>query len=337
MDQHSADARDSVEAVAHRVEDDHRWDATVLSLQGATTLHTRNFLNYHNDRFADRSFSLVDPKSGQVLALMPAAQHPQDSRVVVSHPGSSFGGLLLRKLDPEYYARLFAIAKAHLRGLGYETLRSKTTPTFVGDVWNEVPTHYGLRFGKLVRADLWNAIRLDTDFKFASTRKSDIKAAVRKGVSTRRAAGDVDWNAFHQLLQTNLRDRHGTVPVHSFGELVDLRDRLGPLSRLLLCHDTDNQLVAGTWLLDYGNRVLHTQYICSNDAGRSLHAVDVLLGDAIAMAKSEGYRVFSFGINTQPDGWTINTDLMKYKLRFGSGVVLHPTFDFDLRSENAAS
>lgn len=266
----------------------------------------------------------------RIVAVLPAAEHPDDPSIVVSHPGSSFGGLVMSRLDVSEHAELFALAMSHFRSLGYAVLRCKTTPSFVGDVFNDLGTHHGLQFGQVVRADLWNAIQLDAEVKVSPTRRSDIKGALRKGVTPRFAVTNADWQTFYQLLVANLRDRHGAVPVHSAAELIDLHGRLGQASQLLLAEDAAAEIVAGTWLIDYGHRVLHTQYICSSVAGRSLHAVDAMLGYAIDHAKSDGYKIFSFGTNTMPDGWSVNVDLMKYKLRFGSGVVVHPTFDYRL-------
>ena len=324
------DPSNEIDCVAFDQASSTRWDEFVAKALGGTTLHSRRFLSYHGDRFVDQSVMLINRASKQIVAVMPAAVSLKDRSMIVSHPGATFGGLLLTKIDVAQYANWFDLVRRYYRSLGFATLRSKTTPSFVGALWNEVPTHYGLQFGKLVRADLWNVIRLDTEFKFASTRRSDIKTAVRKGVNTRLAVTQRDWEDFYELLAANLKDRHGAVPVHSVAELMDLHGRLENRSRLLLCFDTDQKLLAGTWLLDYGHHVLHTQYICSNETGRALHAVDVLLRDAIELAKSEAYRVFSFGINTQDDGWSINHDLMKYKLRFGSGVITHMTFDYTL-------
>lgn len=306
------------------------WDAAVATASNGTVLHSRRFLNYHGDRFADRSLLLRDAAGDQVRAVFPAAVHPRDSTIVASHPGSTFGGLLTSRIDVLEYDGMFAQVCDTYRTQGFAFLHVKTTPSFIGNPASEIPTHHGMRHAKVLRADLWNAVELDRDFKFSSTRRSDVKAARRKGLVVRGAVGTHDWQAFHDLLATNLRDRHGTTPVHNPGELRDLDRRLGAASNLTLCESASGDLLAGIWLLDYGHRVLHTQYICSNAAGRAVHAVDLVLSDAIAAAQASDYRIFSLGTNTMPDGWTVNSDLMRYKLRFGAGAFLHPTFEYRL-------
>ena len=70
-----------------------RWDALVASAVNATFLHTRRFLSYHGERFADRS-SIVCDSDGRIVGVFPAALDPADPGVVVSHPGITYGGLV---------------------------------------------------------------------------------------------------------------------------------------------------------------------------------------------------------------------------------------------------
>lgn len=323
-------ARGGVRLLPYEPAFEQRWNELVMASDSGTVLQSRRFLAYHGTRFNDLSVMQVDRASGQLLAVMPAARHPARADLVVSHPGSTFGGLIMRRPDPASYAAALESVLAHFRNQGLATLRLKTTPAFVGDQFDAVAVHHGLRHGELVRADLWNAIQLTSPYKLASSRRSDIKAALKRGLVCRDAGAAEDWAAFHAMLAANLQERHEAVPVHSSSELVDLNDRLGAASRLLLCTSAVGDLLAGVWLLDYGHRVLHTQYIASTVAGRAAHAVDVVLAHAIEQATVSGYRIFSFGINTESDGWSINADLLKYKMRFGAGTVLHHTFDYDL-------
>ncbi|MET0364783.1 MAG: hypothetical protein ABW169_09015, partial [Sphingobium sp.] len=64
--------------------------------------------------------------------------------------------------------------------------------------------------------------------------------------------------------------------------------------------------------------------------GRTMGAVDYLLAAMMDQAKADGYGVFSFGINSLPDGYGVNSALLKQKLRFGAGVGVHWHFDVDL-------
>ena len=74
------------------------WDDFVLndSVNG-TFLQTRRFLNYHpKGRFEDASFIIRD-KKGTIAAVCPACEIIEsDKKVLYSHKGSTFGGLIIR-------------------------------------------------------------------------------------------------------------------------------------------------------------------------------------------------------------------------------------------------
>ncbi len=74
------------------------WDQLVGAADGGTTLHSRNFLDYHGDRFRDLSTVLYD-KNGGLAGVFPIVEHPRNPKAAVSHAGSSFGGVVTRSRD----------------------------------------------------------------------------------------------------------------------------------------------------------------------------------------------------------------------------------------------
>ena len=66
------------------------WDRFVEDSANALFLHHRDYIEYHGDRFLD--CSLVCQLDGKLVALLPAVA---DDETVISHPGLTFGGLLL--------------------------------------------------------------------------------------------------------------------------------------------------------------------------------------------------------------------------------------------------
>ena len=70
-------------------------------------------------------------------------------------------------------------------------------------------------------------------------------------------------------------------------------------------------LIAGTILFKYADAV-HTQYLASNDAGRSIGALDMTIGKVIedfSMHKS----YLDFGISTENSGKYLNSGLISQK------------------------
>mgnify|MGYP003062599818 CR=1 FL=1 len=75
------------------------WDRFVMQESGnGTFLQTRNFLNYHPaGRFEDASL-IVTNEHDAIVAVVPAAVQQRDGkRTFVSHPGSTYGGPVLRE------------------------------------------------------------------------------------------------------------------------------------------------------------------------------------------------------------------------------------------------
>ena len=75
------------------------WDRFVMQESGnGTFLQTRNFLNYHPaGRFEDASLVVYNEHGGLGAVVPGAVQQRKDGRKVFrSHPGSTYGGLVLR-------------------------------------------------------------------------------------------------------------------------------------------------------------------------------------------------------------------------------------------------
>lgn len=306
------------------------WDAFIPTTQGGTIMHSRRFLEYHGERFEDESLCVWSDPGVRLKAVIPLARIPNTSDVVASHPGSTFGGLIASKIDPAERASILAQVATTLLHRGYRKLVYKTVPAIFGQQFDESDLRLLLRTGTVRRSDLWSFIRIDHPYAFLAKRRASIKAAERKGVVLRQAHQTSDWEAFHVLLCANLSERHSTAPVHNLSEMLDLRLRLGKEIQLWLVCGSDGEILAGTWCFAYNPETFHTQYIASSSRGRGLGAVDYLLAGVIDAASIDGFKVMSFGINTLSDGYSINANLLKQKLGFGSGVAVHWHFDIDL-------
>ena len=70
------------------------WDSFVRNANNGTIFHLRKFLNYHSDdRFKDNSIEFY--KRNSLLSVFPAADIMKEGkRILVSHPGASYGSLI---------------------------------------------------------------------------------------------------------------------------------------------------------------------------------------------------------------------------------------------------
>jgi Acetyltransferase (GNAT) domain len=304
------------------------WDDLVSRSCNGTFLHTRRFLSYHGDRFADRSLLLRD-RRGRVTGVFPAAVSPGCPGTVVSHPGLTYGGLV-HDGSVRGTAMISALSEiaAHYQRLGYRRLRYKAIPA----VYHSAPADDDLYAlfrlqARRYRSDLSAAIDLWHRGRVTQRRIRSRKAAEAAGVST-----DDSWDGiagFWEILEDNLARRHATSPVHSLGE-IQLLHGYFPDDILLITARASGVLAGGAVLFATGP-ALHMQYTATTEPGRDACATDLVMEHAIDLARRRGHRFFDFGVSTPDEGRCLDEGLYQFKLSFGAGGVVHDHYEIDLQ------
>jgi hypothetical protein len=319
-------------AEAYRDADAARWDALVAAAPTGNLLHTRAFLAYHGDRFDDRSLLFVDP-AGQVGAVLPAAVDPGDPARVVSHPGSTYGGLLVAPGKSGRQAmELLPLACRALAAQGFDRLLYKCVPPHLHAGAHQVDLYALWRLGgALVRRDLWNTLDLTQPRVVDADRARRLRRAHERDLRVGRETSADAYAQFHALLADRLRESHGQRPVHSVEEMCWLQAAFPAAISLWLARDGDGRLLAGVWIFDLGP-AWHQQYGAADARGRELAAQDLLLDTVIGHATAAGARHFSFGASTQDQGRVLNAGLFHYKAGLGEGAVVQDFYELDLRT-----
>ena len=299
------------------------WDALVAAAPMGTFLHTRRFLSYHGDRFADASLVITDERDS-ALALLPAAVDPADPRRVVSHPGATYGGLVhAGGLNGERAVEALRVACRHYAEQGHSGLGYKPVPHIYhrspsqDDVW--ALTELGaVPAGR----DLSCAVDLAAPRPRSARRERSLAKARRAGVQVSADPGALA--AFWPLLEATLERRHSARPVHTAEEIAQLRERfpeaIRPVVGLL-----DGDVAAGA-VLFCTPTVVHTQYLATSEAGGATGALDAVIDHAIACARETGARYFDFGISPGPDRRGLSAGLYRWKAEFGGGGVLYERY-----------
>ena len=302
-----------------------RWDAFVLNASAnGTFLQTRKFLNYHPaGRIVDASLLVLD--GNNIVAVIPACEAREDGgRCFFSHKGSTFGGIVI---DAARYTvttleTLFPLLEAYWRDAGYACAYLKNTSAVFARKSPELLDYYFYKTGwreidelsfYIDCAKLGESI---TD-AWSSGRRRDYRYALRNGLTFRRLSGDGELEAFYAILTENLA-RHGTAPVHTLEELREFRDRRFPDTVDFCGVFRGGELLAGTMLFCFGDRVLHTQYLAQRADAAKLFAMNYLIYSLIRLAKERGFEKFSFGISTEERGKVLNVGLAVFKEGFGA-------------------
>lgn len=302
------------------------WDSAVAASRNGTFILTRPYMDYHADRFADRSLLIADD-SGRTVALFAAATAPDSDSVVAAHPGLTYGGLLpAMNLGGAAILEIMALVADHYRQQGYTALTVKPVP----HIYHRQPADddiYALwRLGATMSACRLSAAMRPADCLPPDTNtRRNIGRAEKNGIIVTEST---DIDAFHAMLAQNLAERHnGATPVHTAAELRLLACRFPENIRLVTARNaTDGDLLGGC-LLFITDTCVHTQYIASTPRGRELRALPAVFSALIADCPRTW---LDFGTSNEAGGHVLNEGLLRQKYGFGARGVVYPEFTLNL-------
>jgi len=308
------------------------WDNFIENVAlNATFLHSWRFLSYHGSRFNDQSLMVYDDR--KLIAVFPAAHHPLEEGIIVSHPGATFGGIVFGQhcRGERCLSALHVIAN-YYKDMGIKRLIYKAVPL----IFHQTPLQDDLYAlfrmqARRIRCDISAVIDSTLRLKISKGRKYEINKAKKMGVEI--VEGEDVLGDIYLLIKENLWSAHRANPVHSQVELLDIYQRF-PENIRFMAAAVKGEIVAGVIMFNSG-RVAHTQYIASNDKGRRMGALDLLIEHCIQDAFNEGFRYFDFGISNEDEGWSLNQGLYRYKRTFGAGSAVHEFYELDLENIHA--
>jgi hypothetical protein len=295
------------------------WDIFIEQAKNATFLFSRDFIEYHKDRFTD--YSLLVYKGKELVGLVPANLVENK---LYSHQGLTYGGLVLNNksklVDVSDY---FAAVLSFLNSEGIDSLYIKLLP----NIYHLLPSdelQYLLFIteAKLVRTDVSSTIELVNALKIKSNRMEGVKKAKKHNLRiTEGAEFDEFWD---EILVPNLKERHNAAPVHSLDEIKDLNSSF-PNSILQFNVYDGNKLVAGATIFETKN-VTHAQYISANADKQTLGSLDFLF-EYLIKTRFKDKKYFDFGTSNENSGKNVNKGLQYWKECFGARSIVHQTYE----------
>jgi hypothetical protein len=303
------------------------WDQFVATSSNGTFMHSRRFLSYHPpDRFRDHSLSLSEDET--LVGVFPAAETQLNSmRTLQSHPGASYGGLLIDKsCDAPLADRCVAALVDYGRQQRFE------------QIWMRLPeTVFRARpCGELDRAlfragfaawgrELSSAIDLQglreesIVSRFHKNAVRNVRRAQQEGVTARVSD---DYADYWQLLAQNLTARYEVAPTHTLAEILRLRELLG--DRILLVGGYREQLLSGMVVFFMNEVAAHTMYFAQDYAQKHHCSLHLVVHEAIRQCLRRGVRFLNYGISTVPGsrGLELNEGVYEFKRRLGGEDVL---------------
>lgn len=297
------------------------WDQFVKTSKNGTFLFERAYMDYHSDRFTD--FSLLIIRKGKLYALLPANQVAD---TLYSHQGLTYGGFVMNdRATVSDVLEMFGAVNLFLRQNGFSKVVYKAIPY----IYDRIPAQEDLyalfRAGATqIAGNISSTIYSEDRLKFTESRKSGLRKARAAGL---RVTESDNLATFWNILSTNLEDKYSVKPVHTLAEISLLKSRFPEHIKLYLCLHEDTPL-GGTLVYETG-RVVHTQYISANLAGKNSGALDLLF-DYLINKKYADVPIFDFGQSTENSGYILNENLIFQKEGFGGRGVMYNVYEYTI-------
>ena len=311
------------------------WDRFVMKESGnGTFLHTRRFLNYQpKKKFTDASFLILNEKKA-IAAVCPAAAVVQDGvKVLRSHPGSTYGGLVMRASyrRAELVVDIVRTADEYIAE-NFGRCELKATPDLFCTEDSSAYQYalYQRGYSQYLELSTYVELRGKTEENIWAgldrNKKRNIKACRERGLQLRKLETDEEIAGFHSLLEGNLK-KYGAVPVHSVADLLDFKNsRLTNETVFLGAFDEGRMVAAGMLFYFEQSRVLHAQNLPTDLSITEYSPVSALYYESMLLALRMGCKALSWGISTEDRGKTLNLGLIGSKEGYGSNKNLFRTF-----------
>ena len=301
------------------------WDKFVCVSNQGTFLHTRKYIEYHKDRFIDKS--LIIKSKDKIVAVFPADIDPINKNLIISHPGLTYGGVLFT--NNIYGDRVNEIIKLifdYYFISGFKKLIYKAVPF----IYHKIPSQDDIYFLKRLKAvnyriDLSCTLDLSEKRFISKRRERSLKNAQKQSMEFFEDFNEIElcW----EILENNLKRKFNALPVHNIYEIKELI-KLFPNNISCFYAKLGNEVMASIILYKNYN-VWHTQYISTTTKGININAIDFLMDKIIKIAKKNKIRWFDFGTSNENEGEFLNYDLYNFKHSFGSGGTLHNFYKID--------
>lgn len=305
-------------------QDKEAWNKFNRESKNSLFMFDREYMDYHSDRFKDHSLMFFDDE--KLIAILPMSEK---NETLSSHGGLTYGGFISdSKMKQHTMNDCFDVLLTYAKKGGFKSIVYKTIP----HIYHQQPAEedrYSLYASgaKLVTVDASTYINLKNPLKMPKGRKAQISRAKREGVSVEILTEKKDYDAFIELENKVLWERHETKAVHSSDELKMLHDRF-PENIHLFGALKGEKLIAGTVVYEY-NQAIHTQYMAANEEARQIGALDLAVHTVIEKYK-ENKLWMDFGISTEHGKIYLNEGLISQKEGFGGRTGVYEIWEIEL-------
>jgi len=332
----------SYEIRRYEEQDAAAWDAFLSQTVNGTFLQSRRFLSYHPaGRFEDCSLMIYDAK-GNLAGLCPGAAQMRDGRrVFVSHPGSTFGGLLVapKNWKAEKVLGMLEALEHWLAQEGFSAIDLRITSSMFSQEPDDLLEYLLCYRGYHESVELstyidYEGYRTPAESNFAQPKRAAFHRGQRAGFYGRPLRMPAELDDFYGLLCETLSKYH-VKPVHTLEELLDfyehrLSEECG-FYGIFHSEEDGERMVAGAMMFYFSHvHVAHIQYSAASPKYPRESPMTFLFTYIIETMHQRGFQKLSFGISTEERGRVLNKGLIFTKESYGSRHSVNRKFWKDL-------
>lgn len=298
-----------------------KWDDFVSKSKNGVFLFYRDYMEYHSDRFKEKS--LLFFQNEQLIGLFPANLK---DHTLYSHEGLTFGGVISDyNIKTSVMLDIFETLFDYCKNNDIKEIMYKPIPY----IYHSAPASEDLyalfrHNAKLIARNASSCIYIPLLRKFDRSRKDNIRKAKKNNITVNQSK---DLESFMQIVKETLIERHGVKPVHTVQEIQLLASRF-PDNIKLFASVKDDKMLAGAVVYESKN-VAHVQYAANSKEGWKIGAQDII-DDYLINDYYKEKKYYDFGISTESLGQVLNSGLITRKEGFGASSVVYDLYQITL-------
>jgi hypothetical protein len=312
------------------------WEEFVGSSVNGTFMQERKFLGYHPlDRFSDHSLMFIEDK--RIIAVLPAAIVQQEGkRILVSHPGASHGGLIIKSsLSTKKCLELVSTLVEYCARTGFDYIRLKPVPKVYHRELSD-QLDFALRFSgfRLEYTELATVLELKKGEEpfvkgvMSDTAFRNYQKALKSGLSV---VEDANINDFWPILENKLKHNHNAKPAHTLDEIKHLKTLYPDRIKLFAAYEGATP-AAGVLAFLLNERVINCFYIANHDDFQHMRPLNLIFGHMMEWGLKNSFLYLDWGISTEAKGSIVNTGLFRFKEGYGGHGVLRECYLYEVNN-----
>lgn len=301
-------------------------------------INTIKYLDYHPlGRFQDESICIQEKGSKSIVGVMMAALSPENNNCIVSHPGTTFAGPIIKRcVNVQYSLELLKLLMEYYEKR-YNKIIIRTAPALFGNQPNGLIDYFlSVNGYKYEISALSNVIDLtgincenDVINMFDRKKRNKLRKNLQGDTISIYKKNLVDQTVW-QLINENLENKFSARTTHTWEEITELVNRFPKSIDVFYTVDKEGEYCAFSLNYRFKN-IYHTQYMGLNYEKRAYNPNVYLVYYMMIEAKKQGFKYFSFGASTEKQGQYLNTGLFEYKAGYGGGEIILPSYKKEVR------